>query len=118
MSKLKELREKRASVFGQIDELRKAADGRELTAEEQQRWDSLLADYEKTDKLVEQEERYQELQSRQAEQAFERQKNTGEKDGKDAEYRSAFVEYLMKGENGVSAENRKIFEERAGLSGV
>lgn len=118
MSKLKELREKRASVFGQIDELRKAADGRELTAEERQRWDSLLADYESADKLVEQEERYQELQSRQAEQTFERQKNMGEKDGKDAEYRFAFVEYLMKGENGVSAENRKVFEERAGLSGV
>ena len=119
MSKLKELREKRASVFGQIDELRKAADGREMTAEEQQRWDTLLVDYDKADKLVQQEERFAEIQARKAEQAFERQQTTGDgKDVKDTEYRGAFVEYLMKGENGVSAENRKLFEQRAGLSGV
>lgn len=38
MSKLKELREKRATVYTSIDELRKSADGREMTAEEQTRW--------------------------------------------------------------------------------
>ena len=32
MGKLKELREARATVFAAIDELRKAADGREMTA--------------------------------------------------------------------------------------
>ena len=41
MGKLKELREARATVFAAIDELRKATDGREMTAEEQQRWDML-----------------------------------------------------------------------------
>ena len=45
MSKLKQLKEKRASIFSQIDQLRTAADGREMTAEEQQRWDTLLAVY-------------------------------------------------------------------------
>ncbi|WP_418991121.1 hypothetical protein [Alistipes sp.] len=53
MSKLKSLREARASVFTQIDELRTAADGREMTAEEQQRWNDLLSDYDKADKAVE-----------------------------------------------------------------
>ena len=57
MSKLKQLKEKRASIFSQIDQLRTAADGREMTAEEQQRWDTLLADYNKVDKEVEAEER-------------------------------------------------------------
>lgn len=117
MGKLKELREARATVFAAIDELRKATDGREMTAEEQQRWDALLADYDKADRKVEQEERFEELERRQAEQSYERQYAA---DGNDdpAEYRSAFVEYLLKGENGVSAENRHRFEERAGITGL
>ena len=117
MGKLKELREKRATVFGEIDELRKATDGREMTAEEQQRWDTLLADYDNADRRVGQEERFEDMERRQAEQVFERQQK---EEGKDdaAEYRSAFAEYLFKGEQGVSAENRKRFEDRAGLSGL
>ena len=113
MGKLKELREVRATVFAAIDELRKATDGREMTAEEQQRWDTLLSDYGK----VEQEERFEELERRQAEQSYERRHAA---DGNDdpAEYRGAFVEYLLKGENGVSAENRHRFEQRAGITGL
>lgn len=117
MGKLKELREARATVFAAIDELRKATDGREMTAEEQQRWDTLLADYDKADRKVEQEERFEELERRQAEQSYERRHAA---DGNDdpAEYRGAFVEYLLKGENGVSAENRHRFEQRAGITGL
>ena len=117
MGKLKELREKRATVFGQIDELRKETDGKEMSAEQQQKWDSLLSEYDVADRKVTQEERFEEMERRQAEQAFERQqKEEGKDDG--TEYRGAFVEYLLKGENGVSAENRKLFESRAGLSGL
>lgn len=117
MGKLKELREVRATVFAAIDELRKATDGREMTAEEQQRWDTLLTDYDKADRKVEQEERFEELECRQAEQSYERRHAA---DGNDdpAEYRGAFVEYLLKGENGVSAENRHRFEQRAGITGL
>lgn len=117
MGKLKELREVRATVFAAIDELRKATDGREMTAEEQQRWDTLLSDYDKVDRKVEQEERFEELERRQAEQSYERRHAA---DGNDdpAEYRGAFVEYLLKGENGVSAENRHRFEQRAGITGL
>jgi len=136
MGKLKELREKRSKVFGHIDELRKAADGREMSAEEQTKWDGLLSEYEKADGAVRQEERFEEIERRQAEQTYERGQATGSQGGgsgsdpngkgngapgttaKDQEYRSAFVEYLFKGENGVSAESRKRFEERAGITGV
>ncbi len=117
MGKLKELREKRATVFGQIDELREATEGRAMDAEEQKKWDALKADYDAADKRVKQEEVYQEMERRQAEQAHEqRQNGEGKDDG--AEYRSAFVEYLSKGENGVSAENRQLFESRAGITGL
>ena len=117
MGKLKELREARATVFAAIDELRKATDGREMTAEEQQRWDMLLADYDKADRKVEQEERFEELERRQAEQSYER-RHAAENNDDPAEYRGAFVEYLLKGENGVSAENRRRFEECAGITGL
>lgn len=117
MGKLKELREARATVFAAIDELRKATDGREMTAEEQQRWDTLLTDYDKADRKVEQEERFEELERRQAEQTYER-RHAAEGNDDPAEYRGAFVEYLLKGENGVSTENRRLFEERAGITGL
>ena len=120
MGKLKELREKRATVFTEIDELRKTTDGREMTAEEQQRWDTLLTDYDVADRKVTQEERFEEMERRQAEQVYERQQKEGGDGTEQAqvEYRGAFVEYLAKGENGVSAENRRLFESRAGLSGL
>lgn len=71
MSKLKTLREKWATVYTSIDELRKAADGCEMTAEAQPRWDTLLSDHEKADKLVDQEERFLEVEYRQAEHTYE-----------------------------------------------
>ncbi|MEG2063614.1 MAG: hypothetical protein RRY23_00595 [Alistipes sp.] len=46
MSKLKTLKESRAKVFTEIDDLCKTADGREMTSEEQTRWNTLLADYD------------------------------------------------------------------------
>lgn len=122
MSKLKELREKRATVYTSIDELRKVADGREMTAEEQTRWNTLLSDYEKADKLVEQEERFQEVERRQAEQTYENrqqpQNPQSANQPSDEEYRSAFMEYLMRGGNEITPESRTIFEKRAGLTGL
>ncbi len=47
-----------------------------MTAEEQQRWDALLSDYDKADRHVEQEERFEELERRQAEQTYERRHAT------------------------------------------
>ena len=64
MSKLKSLKESRAAIFTQIDELRTATDGREMTSEAEARWQQLLADYEKADRAVEAEERYVEIERR------------------------------------------------------
>ena len=113
MSKLKTLREARASVFKQIDELRTATDGREMTAEEESRWQQLLADYDKADKAVESEERFAEIERNQAAQQIE-QCTTAQTD----EYRSAFQDYLLRGATGISAESRSLFEQRAGITGL
>ena len=110
MSKLKSLKESRAAVFTQIDELRAATDGREMTSEEESRWQQLLADYEKADRAVEAEERYVEIERRQAERQYS--------DSQADEYRSAFRNYLKHGATGVSSENRALFEQRAGITGL
>ena len=72
MSKLKTLKESRAAVFARIDELRTATDGREMTSEEQERWNTLLAEYEQADRAVEAEECYVDIERRQAEQQYVR----------------------------------------------
>lgn len=119
MSKLKPLREARASVFTQIDELRTATDGREMSAEEQQRWNDLLSDYDKADKAVEAEERFEEIERRQAEQQFEQRTTTPQPDSKQSdEYRSAFQSYLLRGATGITPEHRELFEKRAGITGL
>ncbi len=123
MSKLKSLKETRAGIFTKIDELRTSADGREMTAEEQQRWDTLLSDYDKADKSVEAEERFMEIERRQAEQSGEQERSSDEQCSAltartEQEYRAAFAEYLLRGATGITSEHRAIFEKRAGISGL
>ena len=119
MSKLKQLKEKRASIFSQIDQLRTAADGREMTAEEQQRWDTLLADYNKVDKEVEAEERFEQIRRHQLEQAENNPAHTPEdRSAADRQYEEAFRAYLLSGSQGVTPEQRTLLQERAGLQGL
>ena len=116
MGKLKSLKEKRATIYTSIDELRQAADGREMTAEEQQRWDTMLSDYDKADKAVEAEERYQDISRRQAEEQVARRDATiGQQLSE--EYRRAFGDYLLNGASGISQESRGAIE-RAGIAGL
>ena len=117
MSKLKTLKEKRATIYTSIDELRQATDGREMTAEEQQRWDTMLSDYDKADKAVEAEERFMDIQRKQAEQEVARRDSLlGQTVGE--EYRRAFGDYLLNGASGISSESRATIEQRAGIAGL
>ncbi|MGN0990443.1 MAG: phage major capsid protein [Candidatus Ventricola sp.] len=121
MSRLKQLKEKRASIFSEIDQLRTAADGREMTAEEQQRWDTLLADYNKADKEVEAEERFEQIRRHQLEQAQDNPAHTSPEDrssAADRQYEEAFRAYLLSGAQGVTPEQRSLLQERAGLQGL
>ena len=117
MGKLKALKEKRASIYTSIDELRQATDGREMTAEEQQRWDTMLSDYDKADQAVEAEERFMDIQRKQAEQEVARRDSLlGQTVGE--EYRRAFGDYLLNGASGISSESRATIEQRAGIAGL
>jgi HK97 family phage major capsid protein len=117
MSKLKTLKEKRATIYTSIDELRQATDGREMTAEEQQRWDTMLSDYDKADKAVEAEERFVDIQRKQAEQEVaKRDFYIGDLLGE--QYRKAFADYILNGASGISPESRATIEQRAGIAGL
>ena len=117
MSKLKTLKEKRATIYTSIDELRQATDGREMTAEEQQRWDTMLSDYDKADKAVEAEERYVDIQRKQAEEEVaKRDFYIGDLLGE--QYRKAFADYILNGASGISPESRATIEQRAGITGL
>lgn len=117
MSKLKTLKEKRATIYTSIDELRQATDGREMTAEEQQRWDTMLSDYDKADKEVEAEERFVDIQRKQAEEEVaKRDFYIGDLLGE--QYRKAFADYILNGASGISPESRATIEQRAGIAGL
>lgn len=117
MGKLKALKEKRATIYTSIDELRQATDGREMTAEEQQRWDTMLSDYDKADKAVEAEERFVDIQRKQAEQEVaKRDFYIGDLLGE--QYRKAFADYILNGASGISPESRATIEQRAGIAGL
>ena len=117
MSKLKTLKEKRATIYTSIDELRQATDGREMTAEEQQRWNTMLSDYDKADKAVEAEERYVDIQRKQAEEEVaKRDFYIGDLLGE--QYRKAFADYILNGASGISPESRATIEQRAGITGL
>ena len=117
MGKLKALKEKRATIYTSIDELRQATDGREMTAEEQQRWDTMLSDYDKADKAVAAEERFVDIQRKQAEQEVaKRDFYIGDLLGE--QYRKAFADYILNGASGISPESRATIEQRAGIAGL
>ena len=117
MGKLKALKEKRATIYTSIDELRQATDGREMTAEEQQRWDTMLSDYDKADKAVEAEERFVDIHRKQAEEEVaKRDFYIGDLLGE--QYRKAFADYILNGASGISPESRATIEQRAGIAGL
>ena len=120
MSKIKQLKEARSKVFTQIDDLRKATDGRLMTAEEQAKWNELRAAYDVADRAVDAEEQFLDMERRQAQQAEER-RNPAEGDAAER-YGKAFLSYLRGGEAGLSAEERAALaprnEVRAGTVGL
>ena len=120
MGKLKKLKEQRATAYKALEQMRQECDGREFTAEEQQRWDTMLADYDKADTAVEAEERFMDIQRKQAEDRYQqlRPDNTHNEEREAAEYRSAFEDYILNGANGISAESRTIITQRDKLAGL
>jgi HK97 family phage major capsid protein len=58
----RELREKRGSIFGEMKKLREEAEGRLFTAEEQEKWEAINADFDALGPLIERAERVESLE--------------------------------------------------------
>lgn len=93
MSKLRQLKERRAALYANICDVQKQFDGKEMDAEARSNFQKLVNDVHELDAQITTEERLMEIQSRSAEQNVERERNERKADG-DAEIR-AFAKYLL-----------------------
>ena len=64
--KLRQLKEKRAALYANILQMRDAANGRQMTAEERANWDKAMADHDAIEKEIATEQRFLDIQARQA----------------------------------------------------
>ena len=95
METSKALLEKRAGLIAQLKELGEEAKGREMTAEEQSKWDKLFDDTEALRRRAENVQKLAELEAEAAaepEQVIEAKAITTEET--EAEYRKAFMKYI------------------------
>lgn len=105
----KELMEKRAKLFAQLDEMRQQFDGKAMTAEERAAWDKLTDDYKVCEdeiRSIERNDQMAEMRSR-----LEGTKTAQEMDAEKREM-EIFRRYLVGGPSAVSAE------ERSSITGV
>ena len=112
MSKLRQLKEKRAALYAQVCELRNQADGREMTAEERANWNKLVADVDAADADIATEERFLEVEKRNSAKAEPKKEEAREIEAR------AFAKFLM-GANLTEQEVRALQpEQREGIAGV
>ena len=105
MSKLRQLKEKRAALYADVCRLRDEADGRDMTAEERSNWQKAVADVTDIDKQIEAEERFMAMQAQQAQE--QPQPKNDEKRSLESR---AFIKYLL-GAQLTQEEVRSIFAE-------
>ena len=105
MSKLRDLKEQRASVYTNICDMQKQYNGKEMDAETRGKFDALVEQCADLDKQIRTEEQLMEIQARSAEKNLEKQ--TGQRNADDSKLEvRAFVKYLL-GEE-LSAEEKAV----------
>lgn len=116
MSKLRQLKEKRAALYAQVCELRNQTDNREMTAEERSNWNKLIADVAAVDEDIATEERFLEMEKRNSKTQEPKKEEQREVEAR------AFAKFLM-GQSLSDAEQRALQPEQregitAGVSGA
>jgi HK97 family phage major capsid protein len=121
------MRAKRAALFKEANTLHdlSVSESRDLTADEEVRYNTIMDDMDKLKVKIDRDERHEslkaDLEQREGRQT-DAEKRDNEKQGgnqKELEYRSAFANFLEKGIDGVTAEERSIvLENRALASGT
>jgi HK97 family phage major capsid protein len=122
---VKELLEKRASIWNQAQALREkaAAEKRTFTAEEQQQWDRMVAEMSDLKAQADREERAAQIEAemRQSTTTPVRPAAGGTETREtehDKEYRAAFDTFIRKGIAELTAEQRALLSEKRALSAV
>lgn len=126
--KLRELRAKRAGLVEQARSILNAAETekRELTGEEQQKYDTIFADQRTVGEQIQREERQIEMEREIAGHAGEEQRGNGrEQEGRVSifgargsdEYRSAFGRMLELGRSNLSTDDLRALSAGAGAAG-
>lgn len=105
MSKLRDLKEQRASVYTNICDMQKQYNGKEMDAETRSKFDAMVDQCADLDKQIRTEEQLMEIQARSAEKKLEKQNQEVRADDSKLETR-AFVKYLL-GEE-LSAEEKAV----------
>lgn len=91
MSKLRQLKEKRAALYANICDVQKQFDGKEMDAEARSNFQKLVSDVHELDAQIKTEEQLMEIQGRSAEQNAEK----AERKADNQSETRAFVKYLL-----------------------
>jgi HK97 family phage major capsid protein len=119
MSNIAELKEKRAHILWQQEDIYRSAkaEARNLNSEEETRFDALEADFASLDKQIRQ---LEVLEARKAELALaqSRAENASrntvvETEDTDENYRSVFQKFMRTGSKGLNASESQLFQKRA-----
>lgn len=129
MQKLIELREDRNRIVTQMRGILDKAEGekRNLTAEEQGKYDELFAEQDKRGKAIANEERQMELERSMAETELRRKEDRGGEGGENRggfagkrsteEYRDAFTRFLRDGKSAISVEEYRALQADSPVAG-
>lgn len=120
---LKELRNKRGKLVTEARSLldRAETEKRDLTAEEQKQWDTMISDQERIGKDIEREERQVELDRKMAEESVRNKEDNRQEDRKSPrgteEYRSAYSQMLRGGMQSLNPDQTRALSAGIGSEG-
>lgn len=118
MVNLKKLKEQRAAYFTQLEELRKACDGRDMTAEERVKWDKLQEDYDGADARCSQEDRFNEILRRQIADTSSSSESRSENAESEVTADIAFRSLLANGVAGMSEDEKIALRASGPITGT
>lgn len=139
VTRVEELRHQRAELFDKMKAVNDAAEGRDLTSEEQQEWDRLNDDLERVGRQIGREETVSGLAGISAARAqggtetavrddeeqrtpesyrefLEQRQSPRHQDT--TEYRSAFYKWIAEGQDGLDATEKRVMSKASGAAGA
>jgi HK97 family phage major capsid protein len=105
----KEIKEVRAGLMHQLEDLESQVQGRSLTDEESQKWDAIFADVQKLNKELDRNAKLAEQRALIADQGSQK---ADEQNNTTADYREVFNKWMRRGMGKLTAAERDMMEKR------